>query len=309
MKQAACVLFLLAGSAWGQSTPTPRGFGELFNQAPPHIDQALRERVQQFYKFHQDKKWRAADQLVHEDAKDIFFMGDKITFRDFKIVGVTYEENFTFARVVVDIDTDMFFPGFGQMKVNRPLSSTWKLDKDQWWWHAVPFDPSVGKNSPFNQMFKGSQAGGAEPVDPKAAVLGTPQSMEDFKRVISELKNRVTVDKSEFVFPSNEPAQGEIIVSNRWDGPVHLSIDLPDFPGLSLRIDQPVLAAGKTASVKILSRPETRGAKPSVVARLTVEEISKVVPIQITYLPPPNTEPKPGTILRPAPLPAASPKQ
>ena len=310
MKQAACFLFLLTATAWSQSTSTPRGFGELFNQAPPHIDQALRERVQIFYKLHQEKKWRASDQIVHEDSKDIFFSAEKLTFRSFKIVGVSYEENFTRARVLVDIDTDMFFPGFGQMQVNRPLTSTWKLDKDQWWWYVTPFDPNEGKNSPFNTMFKGTQEGATvPPPDPNTPILGTPQSMEDFKRVMTEIKNKVTVDKSELVFPSHEPASGEIIVSNQWDNAVHLSIDVPNLPGLTLKIDPPLLAPGQKARVKIVSKPETRGAKPSVRALLTVEEMSKVIPIEITYLPPPNVEPKPGTRIGPSPLSDPSPKK
>ena len=291
MKQAAMILFLLgAGAAWCQQA-TPRGFGELFNQAPPPIDQALRQRVQTFYQLHLEKKWRQADQLVHEDSKDTFFAGDKTSFRGFKIVGVTYEENFTRAKVVADIDQDFFFPGFGQVQVNRPLSSTWKLDRDQWWWYVTPFDPTVGRDSPFNTMFKGSKDAPAAPAGPDTPMLGTPQSMEDFRRVMAEIKNKVTVDKNEVVLPSHEPAEAEIVVFNRWENAVHLSIDAPELPGLTLKVDKPLLEAGQQTRVRIVSRPETRGAKPAMRALLTVEELSKVVPIQITFLPPPAPKP------------------
>lgn len=309
MKQASWILFFAASvAALGQQTSsTPRGFGDLFNQAPPHIDQALRARVQQFYQLHQDKKFRQADRLVHEDSKDIFFEADKTTFRSFKIVGVSYEENYTRAKVVVDIDTDFFFPGFGQMQVNRPLTSMWKLDNGEWWWYALPCDPNVGKDSPFNYMFKGCKGSGPEQTPPPTSsggpVLGGPASMEDFKRAMAELKGKVNVDKNEVVFPSHEPAESEIVISNQWDNAVHLSIDVPELPGLALTIDKPLLEAGQKARVKIVSKPETRGAKPAVRAQLTVEEISKVIPIQITFLPPPNNEPKPGTRISPTPLP------
>jgi hypothetical protein len=310
MKQASWIVFFAAALAFGQQQPssTPRGFGELFNQAPPHVDQALRARVQTFYQLHQEKKFRQADKLVHEDSKDIFFEADKTTFRGFKIVGVSYEENYTRARVVIDIDTDFFFPGFGQMQVNRPLTSMWKLDGNEWWWYALPCDPNVGKDSPFNYMFKGCKGSGPEetpapPPDPKSTVLGAPMSMQDFQRALSELKSKVQVDKNQVVFPSHEAAEAEIVVSNGWDQPVHLSIDVPELPGLTLTVEKPVLEAGQKTRVRIVSKPETRGAKPAVRAQLTAEEISKVIPIEITFLPPPNTELKPGTRISPAQLP------
>jgi len=318
MKQTACVLFFLAAvvapgqqqqPATGTPPPaassTPRGFGELFNQAPPHVDQALRARVTEFYQLHQDKKFRQADKLVHEDSKDIFFEGDKNSFRSFKIVGVTFEENYTRAKVVVDIDTDFFFPGFGQMQVNRPLTSMWKLDQNQWWWYALPCDPNVGKDSPFNNMFKGC---GTEKVEgPKTSnsgpTIGAPQSLEDFQRALADLRAKVTADKSEVMLPSHEPAEAEIVISNAWDNPVHLTIDAPDLPGLSLRLDKPVLEAGQKARLKIISKPESKGFKPGITARLTVEEVSKVMPIQINFAQPPNREAKPGTYIGPNPPP------
>ncbi len=304
MKQAACVLFFLAALAFGQqSTPpstTPRGFGELFNQAPPTIDHALRERINAFYQLHQENKFRQAEKLVHEDSKDIFFNGDKNSFRSFKIVGVSYEENYTRAKVVIDIDTDMFFPGFGQMQVNRPLTSMWKLDQEQWWWYALPCDPNVGKDSPFNNMFKGCGAPATEQATgPSVVSLGDPNVMKDFPRALADLRNKVTIDKNAVVLPCHEPAEAEVVVSNQWENSVHLSIDVPDLPGLSLQIDKPILEPGQKARVKIVSKPETRGAKPAVRARLTAEEVSKVMLIDITYLPPPNTEPKPGSYIGP----------
>ena len=299
MKQSACVLFFLAAAAYGQQTGTPRGFGELFNQAPPNVDQALRERIKVFYQLHQEKKFRQADKVVHEDSKDIFFGGDKNSFRAFKIVGITYEENYTRAKVIIDIDTDMFFPGFGQMQVNRPLTSMWKLDQDQWWWYALPCDPNVGKDSPFNNMFKGCGASAPEGPAPPIRV-GEPGAMEDFQKTLADLRSKITIDKNQVVFPSHELAEAEIVVSNQWENAVHLSIDVPELPGLTLKIDKPLLEPGQKARVRIVSKPETRGAKSTIQARLNAEEMSKVMLIDIIFLPPPNTEPKPGTYIGPA---------
>lgn len=311
MKQALRVLFFasagaaLAAGQQQQQTPTPRGFGDLFNQAPPHIDKALRERIGKFYALHQEKKWRQADALVHEESKDIFFNAEKLTFRSYKIAGITYEENFTRAKVVIDIDTDMFFPGFGQMQVNRPLTSVWRLDQNEWWWNVPPFDPAKGKDSPWGTVFRednpgGGKNGGGQPADPKSPTIGTPTSMEDFRRALAELKNKVVVDKTEVVLPSHEPAEAEVIITNQWDNPVHLTVDVPELPGLSLRLDKSLLPAGEKTKLRVISKPETRAAKPSLSAMLTIEEISKRVDLQIIFLPPPNRDPKPGSRIDPA---------
>lgn len=262
------------GAASGQSPPSvSRGFGDLFSQAPPHIDKALRERIQLFYRLHQDRKWRQADQLVHAGSQDAFFESDKITFRSFKIVSTVYEENFTQARAVVDVDMDLSMAGFGELQVNRPLVSSWKLDEGQWWWHTA-----VRPDTPALRLPPGA---------PGAGIIGGPDSLKDFVKAIQDLQNRVTVDRTSLTFPSHRPATGEIIVTNAWENRVHLSIDAPELAGLTLSIDTPILEAGRQARIRIVSTPQTNGALPPMRAALRVEEISKTVQIDIAFLPPP----------------------
>lgn len=276
-----------ATAAFGQA-PTPRGFGDLFEQAPPHIDQALRARVDRFYALHQEKKWRAADALVHEDAKDTFFGAEKLTFRSFRLVRIAYRDNFARADVVIDIDTDMFIPGFGQMAVHRPLTSTWRFDRNEWWWGVAPVNC---RETPWNTMFCGgdpAQPGGGDgpPI---------PAALENFSQVLADLKSKVSVDRTGILLPGNVPAEAEVAISNHWDSAVHLSIDVPDRSGLSLHIDKPLLPAGETTQLRIRSRPESHGAavRPPIVVRLTVEELRKVVELQISFQPSPATVQKP----------------
>ena len=103
-----------------------QGLRGLFDKATPHVDEALRKRISLFYQSQCDRKYRLADQAVHDDSKDVYFDAEKLTCRSFKISGITYEQNFTRARVVVDVDTDMAVPGFEKMQVHRPVPSTWK---------------------------------------------------------------------------------------------------------------------------------------------------------------------------------------
>jgi hypothetical protein len=70
-----------------------------------------------------------------------------------------------------------------------------------------------------------------------------------------------------------------------------LKIDAPELAGLTLTIDQPVLAPGGQARVTVASRPLTRGAKAPIRALLTVDPLAKIVPVEISFWPPPVEPP------------------
>ena len=133
MNRLPCLVVFAAAAAFGQAGT---GFGgQVFRKAPPHIDEALKARIDTFYNLHMEGKFRQADAIVHEDSKDIFFEAEKVRMRGFKLVTINYEDDFNRAKVVVDLDTEFYFVGFGKMDVHRPLTSTWKRDSGgSWWW-------------------------------------------------------------------------------------------------------------------------------------------------------------------------------
>lgn len=266
-----------AGQSPTTTITTPRGFGDLMAQAPPHVDKALRDRINRFYLLHQQKQWRAADALVHAESKDAFFSLEKSAFRGFKIVRIAYRENFTNATVVVDIDTDMFFPGFGLMQVNRPLTSFWRFDQNEWWWHVVPVDC---KETPWNLMY----CGGGPPDIPDGGRVAA--GLPDFPKVLADLKSRIKVDKTEILLPRHEAAEAEVVIANHWESSVHLTVDFPALTGLSLQLDNPHLPSGETTKLRIASRPRPPDAVPGpsqLTARLTVAETGTVIELKIAY--------------------------
>src|ERR1700733_15530283 len=75
-------------------------FGQAFGQAPsPEADQALRERVSEFFQDHVDGKFIKAFDLVAEDTKEYFFSAQKSKLLSFKIDTIEYSENSTKADV------------------------------------------------------------------------------------------------------------------------------------------------------------------------------------------------------------------
>src|SRR4051794_29683377 len=79
---------------------------DVFEKAPPAIDQALRARVAIFFQAHVDAKYRRAEEVIAEDSKDFFYNMEKTHYLGFDIVRINYSENFTKATVVTGVDME-----------------------------------------------------------------------------------------------------------------------------------------------------------------------------------------------------------
>ena len=84
---------------------------DLFDKAPPAVDEALRARIHQFYQAHVDGKYRIADQVVAEDSKDFYFAAQKPKYNSCETVRINYSENFTKADAVIACKADWYIHG------------------------------------------------------------------------------------------------------------------------------------------------------------------------------------------------------
>jgi hypothetical protein len=92
---ASCV------SAFAQTAPT-----DVFQKAPPHIDEALRAQVTGFLQAHVDGKFRAALKYIAEDSQDFYFEMEKRRYLSYEIGKIDYSENFTKALVLAVVDVN-----------------------------------------------------------------------------------------------------------------------------------------------------------------------------------------------------------
>lgn len=277
MDMRGLALLLLPAAAFAQG----KGFADLFGGAPPHVDSALREKVEFFYQAHKEGKYRKADQVVHESAKDIFFAGEKLQLRDFRIVSITYEDSFAKARSVIDIDTDFFFPGFGKQRVHRPVVAFWQLDQGQWWWYVPPVD----RETPFGPMSAPKEAGtGDSGTSGRLDDIWTRQSVKP-----EDLHKMVRADKDSVTLSSHEPSQAEVVIASTHPGSVTLRLDFPDMPGLAIKLEKTELKQGEATRLLIRCKPDHgRAKKPDLTATVTVEPLGKLIPIQVKFAYPPQ---------------------
>jgi hypothetical protein len=275
--RSVAALALLAGSMFAQGT-------DIFESAPPQVDQALRSRVKEFYQFHVEGKFRQADALVHEESKDAFFVAEKLKLKSFEIKHIKYEENFTQARVTTVVPVDLDLPGFGTMKdVPRPLVSFWKLDGGQWWWRSIPYDPCKGIESGSITLHK------KKCVDGKVVEEESSSPSDVMSKGISvkELHSMVRASGNSLSIPSHLPAREGISITNHFPGPVTLQVVHEQMPGLEVRLDSNKVESGGSTTLVIDHKPTSPTLKPEMLIRVLVQPTGQVIPIKLEFQVPP----------------------
>ncbi len=205
---------MLAGLVLTVGAVLAQAPAELFQKAPPDIDEALRARVTKFYQAHVDGKFRAADEMVAEDSKDAFFAADKPRCRAFQIIRLSYSENFSRAKAVVGCDTEMLFPGVGLVPLKQPLGSSWKVLDGQWFWYVDPVSERKDVATPFGTR---KAAPGEQPAS-QGGMPAAPVSLES-------LSGLVKADKKELRFDLQKPATAQVTVTSQMPGRVTLSLE------------------------------------------------------------------------------------
>ena len=249
---------------------------DLFEKAPPDVDAALRERIGKFYQAHVDRRLRAADDVVAEDSKDMFFAIAKPHFLGWEIASITYSDNFTKAKAVVACDIDWANPRIGKIRVKQPLASLWKVVDGQWYWYM---EPVKSWETPFGDMKPGPDR--KEPLIAPGAFKGV--KVED---VLSQVK----ITPAELEMSGYEPSSAEAIITNQMPGKVTLRLDYAGFSGLNIELSKTELASGESAKISIRLTPADKAPKPTVMARIHVEPTNQVLPLKVRFTVPPEIQ-------------------
>lgn len=244
---------------------------DLLDKAPPHIDQALRARVSAFYQFHVDGKFRQADQFVHEDSKDAFFMADKNKYKGFEIARINYEEDFTRAKVVVAVETDFMMPPAGRIPVTIPLTTLWKLDAGEWWWYVKPAG-ETGVETPFGNMKPGEEG---DPSSPSYKLQHMPGA--------GEIRALVRISKTEVKLNCASGGRDEIVVSNGMPGPIKVYLTADQASGFRAEVERPALNAKEEGKLIFSCEAAPGLAGKTLSALVAIHPSNQQIPIKIHF--------------------------
>jgi hypothetical protein len=235
---------------------------------PPDVDQALRDRITKFYQAHVDRKLiRQADQYVAEDSKDFFYEANKPTYLEFHIDKITYSDDFTKAKAIVNCKTYFMVPGFADKPMMVPIPSTWKVENGQWFWY---FDQKRGRETPFG-LLKPAEGGGP-------ASLPSVNSGVD----IQTLWKSVRADKSSVQLSADRESSSEVTISSKMPGAISLRLDYAKIPGLEVALDREELKAGEQAKISLRFQAQDKPAAKTVEVRVIVQPTNQVIPIAVT---------------------------
>jgi hypothetical protein len=243
----------------------------LFEKGPPDIDEALRARVTTFYQAHVNGKFRAADALVEEESKDIFFAMDKPRCSSFALGTINYSENFTRAKVMISCDTEMMMMMAGRIPVKMPLLSLWKTIDGQWFWYAEPVvDKEV--QTPFGvHKPQSSEQGSGQ--------AGLPGKFVDLAAVSS----LVRPNKTEVRFRASEPSSEKVVLTSQMPGTVTLTLRGKPSPGLTFELDRTTVGKGESATLSLHYQPvEGRLASATALA-VEVAPTNQVITINVAF--------------------------
>ena len=286
MKISALTPLLICSSlAFGQAP------SDVFDKAPPPIDDALRARVSQFYAAFVAGKYKDAYGLVADDSQDKFFELSKDQYKSYEIVKIQYSEKFTKAVVVVAVKSDFRWHGT-VVPTTFPLTSNWEVVDGQWYWHFVK--PTM-MPSPFSPT-------GFVPVPPDSATPSTAVVPKDIPGAAQAILAKVTIDKSAVRLRSYETSQDVIHVRNDMPGEVRLKLDKSDMPGLKVTIGNPVLQAHQETTIlfewrlddpaiQCLDCAKKTNARPML--RLHIEPTAQVFPLIVVFDNTPSQAPVP----------------
>jgi hypothetical protein len=208
--------------------------------SPEAVDaeRALRQRVEEFYKLQQDKKFRQAEDYVAEESKDDYYNARKQVVNDFHVEKIVLTDDNTKANVTVKTKVVVLFAGVQEFDMRN--ETTWKIDNGKWCWYL---DPATKNLTPFGRMETFDNAG-----VPDIKGLDKTGEAPD----LNEILKKISIDRTVVAFTGNALSQS-VTITNGTLGPLTLALDphVAKIAGLNTEIDKLNLDGGQKATVTL----------------------------------------------------------
>lgn len=263
-----CLLLVgLAGLLPAQSA------GDLFNRAPAGVEEAVRERVSEYFKLQMEGKFRQAESLVCEAGKDAYYDMEKTRWKGFEIIKATFEDEFRTAKMVVLLDTTMNTPQ-GVLAAKYPYVSTWKLEEGKWCFFIDPVR-AQSRETPFGTMTAG-------PGDGRGGGGGAPAFVTQ-EQVLASLKRGVRVSPQEVLLSSFEKSSARVEILNNLSGEIELELVVAPRKGLNIKLDRTKVGPNETAHVELSYEPPDETPKERLEMQIRVSPSGQILPIGIEF--------------------------
>ncbi|HEY3740265.1 MAG TPA: hypothetical protein VGL53_10495 [Bryobacteraceae bacterium] len=267
------LLASLALTVWGQA-PT-----DIFEKAPPGVEDALRARVNGFYQTWAEAKFRAGEKFVSDSAQEFYYNMQKQKLENCEILRIKYERDFNDAIVTVACKGKWNIQG---QELPSTLAHTdfWSLENDVWVWTVKPVKTV---ESPFGTFHVG------EGINPET---GLPKDQKAVTAMGAAILKSVSVDKSEVQLSSYEKATAVVTIKNGINGYIDIHADPEGVPpGFTATLDRSKIPGNETATLTLSYDPKKDvSAKSTAIVRVSVDQTNQMFPIRITFAIPPEVQ-------------------
>lgn len=216
-----------------------------FRSAPPEVEEALRARVSQFYEYFKMAKFRQAEDLVVEEAKEHFYGAKKSRIFGYEIRNMNFSEDLKEAQVLVTCLTPV--PGLGSKPLSVPLPSTWKSIDGEWYLYFETRTRGVEHDSPAGKMHFSQELG-----THGSLTASQPATLESLKEMYAVTPSTLT-----FSFQGTTPVTKTFQVENRSKGELTLVSESKGMPGVTVDAGAGKIAAGESLTVSVTYLPSS----------------------------------------------------
>lgn len=277
---------LVSSLIWGQAPAEPPA--EPGVTVEPAVEDALRERVNEFFQYHVDGggALMKAFAMVAEDTKEEYFAAAKMQLTAFKSNEFEFTDP-THALVTTTVTRMWGFHG-QESEVTVPMVTTWKVEDGEWrWYHDV-------RNDAVTPMGPSNREANEELLITKnedgSVNLPKDFSPETVAAAAQAIFQKSTVDRETVTLSSTEVSEEEILFHNGNFGYVGFGIEgLPEIPGLTATVDKTMLGGQENAVVRVRYEPAPpeEGVEPKKLQpfqlRLVVTPFNQVFPVIVRF--------------------------
>ena len=256
------------------------------NKAPAGVEEALRERVTNFFGLQSEGKFRQAESYVCEESKDAYYDSPKNKWTSVAILSVTWEDSFQTAKFLMSLGTEMKTLA-GAIPAKYPMTAIWKLQNNNWCYFIPPAD-ATKMPSPFGPMTPGPPA----PDGSVATNRKAPPTSSDIAKM-------VVITKAELHVKADEESTDSLEIINGLPGSLGLEIHAPEMPGLKWSLSKTSLKEREKSVLTVVYKPVDKSKKTPFNLNLVVEPFGGIKAIPVIFESP---------VVAPAPIPLPIPK-
>jgi len=252
-------------------------------EAPADVDKALRDRVDLFFRYHVEggASLRKAMEMVADDTKDDYFASGKPQVLKYEILGIEYAQDFTQARVTVDVSRNVMIVT-EVVEMTLPMRTTWKIEDGKWVFYQ---DHNALRTTPWTDVT--TRTSTPDPNSPIAPLpdLSKPNALVD---LADNILRPSSVDKQSVTLRWGQASEDQVIFLNGYPG-VDLELGgVPEIPGLTIAVEKVTLKAKENGVVQFRYTPPpgfdaTLPPPPPFTVRLGIVPFNQVFRIGVSF--------------------------